>query len=147
MDARDDRGESLIELLIAMLIMSTAVVAVVAAMGTAVLVSAQNRLLTQAEVATRAYAEALSGSYVPCASTSTAAYLSPAGFSAPAGFTAGVVSVSYLNGSSFGAAGACDPASDARMQKVRLQVATNDGDQAAQIDVMLRKPCRNAGCA
>lgn len=147
-----ERGDTLIELLIAMVIMGTAVIAIVAGMGTAIVVSAENRAQTEAAVAVRSYAEAISGTYKPCAKADpvprptgyVSDYSAPSGI-VPAGFTSRIVSVDYLNGTTFGLMGSCGT-SDARLQKVRLEVTNTALKTSAQIDVMVRQPCRNKEC-
>src|SRR5215510_16442827 len=67
----DDRGETLIELLVTVVLLGTAVVAIVAALGTAIRVSDIHRKQANGGAYVRAYAEALetyvaAGNYQPC---------------------------------------------------------------------------------
>lgn len=142
---RDQRGASLVELLIAMTILGIAVIAIVSGLATAVVVSDTNRRQTEAAVAARSYAEAVNGTYVPCATTTTSTYVSPAGFALPAGYTKSVTQVRYWNSATNTFTSICG--ADSGLQKVRLRVASDDGRASSAIDVILRKPCRNAGCA
>lgn len=164
-DVRDhdnERGATLVELLIAMMIMGTAVVAIVAGMSTAIIVSAQNREQTQAAVAVRSYAEVIAGSYKACAPSPTDGVVAPGpnpyfrsretlGLSA--GFEPSVVAVQYLTWDSatkrykLGAKGAtCDEATDAHLQQVSLRVTGLKWNTSADIAVMLRKPCLQDEC-
>src|SRR6185369_1991475 len=118
----DDRGETLIELLVTVVILGTAVVAIVAALATAIRVSDIHRKQASAGAYVRAYAEALetyvaAGSYQPC----------PVGTAYDGRFTIpapedvkydppSVVSVEYWTGSAWQSG--C-PASDVGLQRVK----------------------------
>jgi hypothetical protein len=137
----DDRGESLVELLFAIAIMSTAVVAMLAGLATAVVVSDTHRKQASAGAQVRTFAEAVEkavnnapSAYVDCATT--ASYGSV--YTAEAGYTAQIVAVRYWNGSSFSTACGTDPG----VQRVTVQVASNDNRASETIDVIIRKPCR-----
>ncbi|MER7249578.1 type II secretion system protein [Kribbella sp. NPDC000426] len=135
-----ERGESLLELVVAIALMGVAVVAVMAGLTTTVLMSDTQRKQATAVTTVRNYAEALQqyvadGHYVACAST----YVVP-GFTAPPGFTARVVSgsVQYWTGALW--LPLCLP--DRGLQRLRVSVASTDGRAAETLDVVLRKPCR-----
>lgn len=145
-----DRGETLIEVLVAVAIMSVAVVAVVGGLVTCVLVTDIHRKQAVAGGAVRDYAEAIentvaAGGYVACASTTS--YASPTGFAAPAGYTRSVVagSLRYFSGGAWQAG--CG--TDTGLQRLTLQVASDDGRAREQLMVVLRRPCRvsDAPCA
>ena len=89
---RRDCGESLLELLVAVVIMGIAVVAIVGGLFSGVLMSDIHRKQTTAGSTLRDYAEAVEAAvaaspstYTACATTAT--YASPSGFSTPAGYT------------------------------------------------------------
>ena len=135
-----ERGESLLELVVAIALMGVAVVAVMAGLTTTVLMSDTQRKQATAVTTVRNYAEALQqyiadGHYVACASS----YTVP-GFTPPAGFTARVVSGSaqYWTGALW--LPLCLP--DRGLQRLRVSVASTDGRAAETLDVVLRKPCR-----
>jgi type II secretory pathway pseudopilin PulG len=137
---RDQRGESLLELVIAISLMGVAIVAVMAGLTTTVLMSDVQRKEATAGETVRNYASALQayvadGHYVNCAST----YAVP-GFTAPDGFTARVVagSVQYWTGVLW--LPLCLP--DRGLQKLRVSVSSADGRATETLDVVLRKPCR-----
>jgi prepilin-type N-terminal cleavage/methylation domain-containing protein len=141
--AAGDRGETLIEVLIAVAIMSVAVVAVVGGLVTCVLVTDIHRKQAVAGGAVRDYAEAIenavaAGGYVPCASA--ASYASPTGFAAPSGYTRSVVagSLRYFNGGAWQAG--CT--TDTGLQRLTVQVASDDGRASERLLVVLRRPCR-----
>lgn len=138
----DDRGETMLELLIAVVIMGVAVVAIIGGLFASLLMSDIHRKQATAGTAVRDYGEAIAssvagGGYVGCASASS--YGSPAGFSVPAGYSKTVVpgSVKYWNGTGWQAT--C--ATDTGLQQLTIQVASNDGRAAEQLVVVVRKPC------
>jgi type II secretory pathway pseudopilin PulG len=158
MGAPDDRGESLLELLVAVTIMGVAVVAMVGGIGTGILMSDIHRKQATAGAYVRDYAEAIentvSGSatpatcatttpatcYAPCATT--ARYASPAGFSAPPGYAWSIVSGSMRYWSGSGWQPACPATGDTGLQKFTVQVASADGRANERVVVVLRRPCR-----
>jgi type II secretory pathway pseudopilin PulG len=139
---RDDRGESLLEVLIAVTIMGIALVAIVGGLATSILVSDIHRRQATAGAYAHDYAEAIEnavagGGYVAC--STPASYASPAGFTVPAGYSKSVVagSMRYWNGTWQSACG-----TDAGLQQLTVQVASDDGRAAERVVVVLRKPCR-----
>jgi type II secretory pathway pseudopilin PulG len=133
--ARDD-GESLIELTIALLVLSVAAVAIVTAMTLSVKVSDIHRKQATASAAVRDYAEAIETAvagvgYVP----GTGAY--PA-YTAPTGYTASLTSKECWFGSAWLA---CAPGNDIGVQRLTLQVASSDGRATEKLVVIVRKPC------
>ena len=132
-----DQGETLIELVIAVMILGIAAVAITVGLTLSVKVSDIHRKETTAAATVRNYAEFLEnavagGGYVP----GTGAY--PA-FTAPTGYTASVVGTKNCwNGSAFQS---CASVADNGLQQLKLQVASNDGRATEQLVVVLRKPC------
>jgi prepilin-type N-terminal cleavage/methylation domain-containing protein len=132
-----DRGESLLELLVALAIMGVAVVAVMGGLGASVTMSDVHRKQATAGAYVRAYAETLEssmagGGYVGCASTTT--YPVPT----LTNYSASVVSVRYWTGSAWAAS--CT--TDLGVQQVTVEVHSSDNRAREQLVVVLRKPCR-----
>jgi type II secretory pathway pseudopilin PulG len=151
--AADERGETLLELLLAVAIMGIAVVAIMAGLTTSVLMSDIHRKQATAGTAVRDYAEAIqtslsssgcisatpaAGCYKPCAAAPW--YEAPAGFNVPAGYMKSVVSGSlrYWNGTGWQTS--CS--TDKGVQQLIIQVASNDGRATERVIVVVRKPCR-----
>jgi type II secretory pathway pseudopilin PulG len=149
----DDRGESLIEILVAVLILGLTVTAVMGALLTSVKVSDIHRKQATGGADVRSYAESVkravaAGGYQPCATPS--AYLPVAGtaatavhFTASAGFTPTVTRVEFWSDSGPGTpwtwTSTCAP--DWGLQRVTLQVASADGRAREQSVIVLRAPC------
>ena len=137
----DERGESLLELLVAVVIMGVTVAAVVGALAVAARTSDIHRKQATSGTSARDYAETVGrrvagGAYTGCAPASAFA-AATVGFAVPAGYTASVVSVRYWDGSSF--ATACG--TDTGLQQVVLQLASTDGRATERATVVVRKPC------
>jgi prepilin-type N-terminal cleavage/methylation domain-containing protein len=140
----DERGETLVEVLLAVAIMGIAAVALMAGLTTSVLMSDIHRKQATAGTAVRDYAEALQnyvadGHYVDsCASPAPYALDS---FANPPGFEHSVVpgSIRYWDGNAWQPT--CT--TDKGLQKLTVQVFTRDDGRASeQLVVVLRKPCR-----
>jgi prepilin-type N-terminal cleavage/methylation domain-containing protein len=146
---KDDRGETLIELMVALAIMATAVVALVGGIGTSVRASDIHRKQAKSQAYLRAFAENLEASmanyptgYVECATGSTPAATYQALKPATAtGYTAEVTGVALWNRTTL-LYTACPATGDAGVQRVSLRVSTSDGRASETLDIVLRKPCR-----
>jgi Tfp pilus assembly protein PilV len=142
--AREDGGESLLEVLVALVIVGIAVVAVIGGLLTSVSVSDSHRKQASAAAFARNYAENVTtfvagGGYSPC--SSTAAYTpSVVGFSVPSGFSATTVLVRYWINGAWTTSG-CTATTDTGVQQVTVQVASPDGRASEQLVVVVRKPC------
>jgi type II secretory pathway pseudopilin PulG len=137
-----ERGESLLELLIGLAIMSIAVVAVVGGLVSSIMASDIHRKQSTAGAAVRDYAENVEKyvagtGYTSCASPSAYAP-GTVGFSAPAGYTASAVTMRYWSGTAW-TAGSCS--SDLGLQQLTIQVASSDTRATEQLVLVLRKPC------
>lgn len=135
-----DRGESLLELLVAVAILGVAVAAIIGGVGVSVLMSDVHRKQATAGAGVRDFGEAIenqvmAGGYFACAAP--AKYAAPAGFTTPAGFTSSVASVKYWTGSAWAAT--CG--TDSGLQQLTLQVASGDGRANEKLVVVVRKRC------
>lgn len=138
---RDERGETLVEVLLAVAIMGIAAVAIMAGLTTSVLMSDIHRKQATAGAVVREFAEAVQhsvadGNYVACASTTS--YSSPSGFTVPSGYAKSVLSIRYWNGSTWQSS--CS--SDSGLQRLEMQIASSDGRATEKVMVVVRKPCR-----
>ena len=101
MNARGERGETLLELLMTVSIMGIAFIGILAGIGTTFMAGDSHRQNATAETVLRSYAERIKDPvdvpYVKCATT--ASYPTPIGFSLPAGgWSTSVTSVLVVAG-------------------------------------------------
>jgi type II secretory pathway pseudopilin PulG len=143
-----DRGETLLELIVAITILGVCVVAIASGIALSVKVSAIHRQQSTAGAYVRNYAEALetsvaAGGYAPCAGTASYPMYIP-----PAGYTASVTKVEYWTGVMWTTTGCVVSADDSGTQRLSLQVASSGnspGNGAAEaLVVVLRKQCSAA---
>lgn len=143
---REDRGETLIELLMSLTIIGIAMIAIVGAMTTGILVSDRHRKQAIAGAAVMSYAEsvkqAVKSGYQPsCAPTYGSS------FTVPDGYTNSIVAgtVSFWTGTGFQTT--CNSSEDTGVQRLTLQVASADGRATERLVVVVRKPCRSSDAA
>ena len=142
---RGERGETLIEILVALTIIGIAMVAIVGAMSTGIIVSDRHRKQAVAGAAVMGYAEAVkqaaktSGYQPSCTPTYGSA------FAVPSGYAKSIVSVVFWTGAAFQAS--CSAGSDIGVQRLTLQVRSSDGRASERLVVVVRKPCRSSDAA
>jgi type II secretory pathway pseudopilin PulG len=133
-----DTGETLIELLVAIVILGISVVAILGGLAVVVQSSTLHRKQAQAQNGLRAWAEQIgAATYNDCATVGSFSLPSP---SLPTGFTPQVTAVRYWTGTSFSTSCAADNG----IQKVTLRVAGTNGLSPGftqSLDVIVRKPC------
>ncbi|MEU0093482.1 type II secretion system protein [Kribbella sp. NPDC006257] len=139
----DERGETLVEILLAVAIMGIVAVALMAGLATSVLMSDIHRKQATAGTAVRDYAEALQnyvadGHYVDNC-LSPAPYALSSIVDSP-GFHHLVVpgSIRYWDGTTWQPT--CT--TDKGLQKLTVRAYTDDGRASEQLVVVLRKPCK-----
>jgi type II secretory pathway pseudopilin PulG len=136
-----DLGETLVELLVAVAILGIAVVAIITAMGTSVLVSTLHREQSQATAVLVSAAEAVKSPTVaaaPCGSPTTAYTTAAATVTRPTGWAAPTVAVRYWDGDSFELA-CSGTATTRRLQQVTVTVKSPDGRTKESVSVVKRE--------
>jgi len=140
----DDRGETLIELVFAIMILGVLVVAVGSGIEVSAKVSGMHRQQSTAGAFLHNYAETKQSAYLSCPGATTYSglvsnYLS--GLVPPTGFNAPTATVSFwqANPGTFVSPGGC-PASDPGLQQVTFQLTSTDGLVAESLAVVVRKP-------
>lgn len=133
---KDDRGETLLEVLVAVVILGIAAVAIVSGMAVSIKVSDIHRKEANASAYVRNYAESIeatvaSGGYA----SGTTAY---SAYAVPAGYAASLASKMCWSGSTFVT---CTSGNDIGVQQLTLQVKSNDGRATERLVVVVRKPC------
>ena len=137
----EDRGETLVELLVAMAILGIVLVAVVGGFAATITMSDVHRKQASAGAAVRDYAELVANyvagtGYSACAAASAYA-AGTVGYAAPTGYTASPVSIRYWTGAAWSAS--CG--TDSGLQQLTLAVSSTDTRASEQLTVVLRKPC------
>lgn len=130
----DERGDTLIEVLITLIILSVSGLALLAAFSTTITGSAQHRSLAANDVVLRTVAESAfseiqqqqSPEYQPCAATST--YSSTNNYGAPSGYTVTILSLQYpASGGGWTATAPANCATTYPPQLVTVQVRAANG--------------------
>jgi Tfp pilus assembly protein PilV len=131
-----ERGESLIELLVAITIMGITVVAVIGGLATSISLSDRNRQQAVAAAELRSFAAYMDG-------LATAAYddTCPTAYSEAypnaTGYQADIEAIAYWTGSAF--TSTC-PSPDGGIQRLSLRVQTTDGRVVERMDIIIRRP-------
>jgi hypothetical protein len=135
---RSERGESLAELLLAVLVLGTVTIAVLAALGASIIASDTHRKEASANVLLVSALESVKGQpYVLCDTAGTGSY-STAGLPLPAGWS-GSVTVTAVEGWDGTTWVAC-PTADSGLERVTVQVTSSDGRGTASAHVVKRGP-------
>jgi prepilin-type N-terminal cleavage/methylation domain-containing protein len=140
-----ERGDTLVELLVAVVIMGIAVVAVAGGVATSIRMSDIHRKQAAAGAYVRDFAEAIETAiatvptgYIPCAAPG--AYDAAYPF-AVSGFSRDSIAVDYWNGLAF--VSTCTVATDLGVQRLSLRVASADTRVSETMVIIVRKPCRS----
>ena len=144
---RDERGETLVEVLVALSILGVAAVAILAGVQLVTKTSDIHRKATTGGAYVRTFAEAIqryvaapgNDRYVACAGPN-AYRIAPvmSQFTMPAGYTAAQAAAVPLTGA--GGIGSC-PGGDAGAQRLDLSVTSPDGKVSETLTIVLRRTC------
>jgi type II secretory pathway pseudopilin PulG len=167
-----DRGETLVELLVAVMILGVTVVALIGGLTTSILLSDTHRKLAMAGAQARAFAEAIQGfvlnnspGYQECAPASyydvynppgydtvpqSIAYWIPSGPFTPAPLPFTGPSPAPTSAGAFGDLAACQnfrnavtpQRPDGGVQRLSLRVTVLGSSVTQDLDVYIRRPCR-----
>lgn len=143
-----DRGETLVELLVSVVILGLAGVAVLGGMALAATASAIHRKETTGTAQVRTYAEDIQSyvtnnpsMYATCATAASAYAGSTVGFATPSGFNDPTYTVASIgqNGSGQVVTVACS--ADVGLQLLTLSLQSSDGKTTEKLTFVLRRPC------
>jgi type II secretory pathway pseudopilin PulG len=136
MARKDQRGETLVEILVTIAVVGITLTGILGGIALAVSSSGQQQGRGTAETVLRDEAEALASpsvAYVPCATPSS--YHPP--YAPPAGWTASISTVRYWNGQTPAGWLTTCPSPDAGLQ--RLTLTATDGNVTETVDVLERR--------
>ena len=144
----DEAGVTLVELLMAITIMGFAVVLIVSALGTAIIVADTNNKQSRAQTIIQTWAEQVIGAtYQPCSAKTGATSYLPGnnGVSAgvvPAGYTPTITKVEIWASGTTSPAAFTEPqtCTDTGLQRVWLSVSPPGGRGVQQLKVLKRSP-------
>jgi prepilin-type N-terminal cleavage/methylation domain-containing protein len=134
-----ERGDTLVEVMMAIAIAGIAVTGLLSGLATAINLSGTHRGQANAGVVLVSAADSVkSQTYVACPSVTTSSYNPTSGVTLPTGWSASNVTITAVkswSGSSFQAS--C-PATDQKLQLITVRAATPDGRSSEQVDVIKR---------
>jgi hypothetical protein len=137
--AADEHGDTLVEVMLAIVIGGIIVIALLSGLGTAIQLSSKHRGQANADVVLVSAADSVKNqAYVACPSVTTSSYSPTSGVTLPSGWSASnvtITSVQKWNGSAFQSS--C-PASDGKLQLITIQAASPDGNSTETVDVIKR---------
>jgi type II secretory pathway pseudopilin PulG len=135
---RSERGDTLVEVLIAIAVVGISSTALLAGLATAINLSGTHRGQANADVVLVSAADSVKNqTYVACPSVSTASYNPTQGVSLPAGWSNSNLTISTVKGWNGSAFVAC-PATDGKLQLVTITATTPDGRSTESVDVVKR---------
>ena len=138
-DAHDERGDTLVEVLMTIVILAVAFVGILSGLATAIRLSGIHRGQANADVVLTSAAESVKNqTYIPCPAVILTSYSPTSGVTLPTGWAASnvtVTSVQKWNGTSFQAS--C-PSTDQGLELVTITATTPDGKSSETVDVIKR---------
>ena len=133
-----ERGETLLELIIAIAILGVCVVAIGSGIAVSITISAIHRNQATAQDSLHNYAELLQSSYTPCTATATPNYVGSLAQLTPPGFATPTAVVDYWVPASGSFTHACPPGGDTGLQQVTLKLVSTAGNVSESLVVDLR---------
>jgi prepilin-type N-terminal cleavage/methylation domain-containing protein len=135
------RGDTLIEVLVAVAILGVAFVGVMAGLGTSVNLSGRHRGQANADIAVVSAADSVKNqTYVSCPSASASSYSATSGVSLPPGWAASNVIITAIKFRIGTAWSATCPATDQNVQLLTITATAPNGGSTESLDVVKRRP-------
>jgi type II secretory pathway pseudopilin PulG len=136
--ARGDQGETLLELIMAIVILGVCVVAIGTGIALSVKVSAIHRDQATASAFLHNYAESLQDTYTACDGATPPDYVAVGSLVAPPTFSPPVAAVKFWDPAAASFSLTTCPGTDPGLQQVRLTLASVDGFVSESLVVVLR---------
>ncbi len=135
---RDQRGETLVEVVLTIAIAGIAVTALLAGLGTSINLSRIHRGQANADVVLVSAADSVKNqTYVPCPTVTTSSYNPTSGLTLPTGWSSSDVTITQVLGWNGSAFVAC-AATDAKLQLVTIR-ATTPGSESSEIVSVVKR--------
>lgn len=133
-----ERGDTLVEVMITIVIAGIAFVSLLTGLATAIRLSGTHRGQANANVVLVSAADSVkSQTYVGCPAVTTSSYNPTQGVTLPSGWSSSNVTILSVKGWNGTAFVAC-PATDQKLQLVTIKATTPNGESAEQVDVVKR---------
>jgi hypothetical protein len=136
-----ERGDTLVEILIAVAILGIAFAGILAGLATAISLSGRQRGQASADIVLVSSADSVKNqAYVSCPTVSASSYSATSGVTLPAGWAASNLTITAFkswNGTTWSAT--C-PATDKNVQLVTITASAPDGKSSESVDVVKRRP-------
>jgi len=137
-DARNERGDTLVELLITITVVGISFVALLSGLATAIRLSATHRGQANADVVLVSAAESVKNqSYVACPDVTLLSYDPTQGVTLPSGWSSSDVAITSVKGWNGTAFVSCPPI-DGKLQLITITATTPDGESTENVDVVKR---------
>ena len=138
-DARSERGDTLVEVMMTVAILAVAFVGILAGLATAIRLSGIHRGQANADVVLTSAAESVKNqTYIACPVVIVTSYNPTSGVTLPSGWSSSNVTITAVqkwNGTAFQAS--C-PGTDQGLELVTITATTPDGKSTESIDVLKR---------
>jgi len=136
--SRCDKGETLVELIIAITILAIAVVAVGSGIALSIVATNEHREQGVADDFLHNYAETLQPLYAPCTGSTLPNYVTIASLATPPGFNPPTAKVTFWDSSTASFSGTACPGADPGLQQVTLNLTSVDNHANESLVVVLR---------
>jgi type II secretory pathway pseudopilin PulG len=136
---RGERGDTLVEILVAVTILGIAFVAILAGLATTIRLSGQQRGRTNADTVLVGAADSVKNqTYVSCPTASASSYTPTSGVTLPSGWSASNVTmtIKYRDTNTWSAT--C-PSTDQNVQLLTITAAAPDGKSSESVEVVKRR--------
>lgn len=142
---RSEDGLTLLECLVAVAIISLAIVGIVSGLGTASLASDAHRKQVTSDTVIRSYTEALKqqihlGAYHTCPATAADYAIPSSVWQPPSGYSVSITSIKYLQSASGTTFATSCAAADRGAEQLMVTATSSDGRDTETLDLIVRAP-------
>jgi Tfp pilus assembly protein PilE len=136
-----ERGDTLVEILIAVAILGIAFAGILAGLATAISLSGRQRGQANADIVLVSSADSVKNqAYVSCPTVSVSSYSATSGVTLPAGWAVSNLTITALKSWNGTAWSTTCPATDKNVQLVTITASAPDGKSSESVEVVKRRP-------